>query len=114
MIPLPKAVPAGTAGALRLADVRLSCGGSRLAILDSHGAVVLLPEGAHAFLAALFQVVAHGIPGLDSYALPEDTLCYCAPDLRGVRIRQPGGEIFVAWTDLLPLSQALDSRSLLP
>jgi hypothetical protein len=114
MIPLPKVVPDGTAGALRLADVRLPCGGSRLALSDSHGAVVLLPEGAHAFLAALFQAAAHGIPGLDSYALPEDTLCDCAPDLRGVRIRQPGGEIFVARADLLPLAQALDARSFLP
>jgi hypothetical protein len=114
MLPLPQVIPAGTAGTLRLADVRLPHGDSRLAISDAHGSVVLLPEGSHAFLAALCQAAAHGIPGLDSYDLPEDTCCDCVPDLRGVRIRQPGGEIFVAWTDLLPLAQALDARSLLP
>jgi hypothetical protein len=114
MLPLPQVIPAGTVGALRLAEVRSPHGDSRLAISDVYGSVVLLPEGSHAFLAALCQAAAHGIPGLDSYDLPENTRCDCAPELRGVRIRQPGGEIFVAWTDLFPLAQALDTRSLLP
>jgi hypothetical protein len=114
MFPLPQAVPAGSAGALTLSDVRLPDGATRLALTDPFGAVVLIPEGTHAFLAALCQAAAHGIPGLDTYLLPEDTVCECAPKTRSVRIRQPGGEILVAWQDLMPLAQALDARAFLP
>lgn len=113
MIDLPQVVPAGTAGTLLLSDVRLPDGATRLALADPLGAVVLVPEGAHAFLAALCQAAAHGIPGLDAYVLPEDTVCECAPQIRGVRIRQPGGEILVGWQDLMPLVQALDARAFL-
>lgn len=111
MIALPQVVPAGTAGAIRLADVRLPDGRARLALADPGGAVVLLPEGSHDFLAALLQAVAHGMPGLDTYVLAEDTVCECPEDLMGIRIRQPGGEILLHRRDLPPIVWALDARA---
>ncbi len=111
MIALPHVVSVITTGAICLAEVRLPDGRTRLSLSDSEGAVVLLPEGSHHFLAALFQAVAHGVPGLDTYLLAEDTVCECPENLMGIRIRQPGGEIFLRRRDLPPLVWALDIRS---